>query len=427
MDINEFYKKFYEIYTPILDFHNNSIPLCAAETVISNFVKMPLMSFVQEKYILGGIMEYSKTNFVGSNNLYKIYYMLSDICKTIFKCNYADGRTLSGVNTISTLLMSLFESGDTIYISDEEYGGHSSMPIICKRLGINIIKMPYDFQNMDFCYDIINIDLRSGRIKGILVSLSDILFQPDLTKLELSSNTILIYDATQVLGLIAANKITNFFNIFPDDYPLIIAGSTHKTLPGPTNGLILTNSKKISEQIDLKINPDYLRNVQMHQILSLIFCLVEFDLYGKDYINRVVENAENLAGSLSKAGFELVNLNGAFTSTHQLFLKLPLEITNKFYLDCQLYNITLNERYRKIYSGSGIRIGTQQISRYDWGKNEIEKITHILHMIYSDCLLNVHTHYKGIHEEIKVLIKCKNIKYTVSQENFNNFLKLFKQ
>ena len=45
---------------------NKLLPLCAAENVASPFSKIPLDTFLQEKYIMGGVMEYQNhSNFVG--------------------------------------------------------------------------------------------------------------------------------------------------------------------------------------------------------------------------------------------------------------------------------------------------------------------------------------------------------------------------
>lgn len=347
---------------------------------------------------------------------------MNELCKELFHCTYADGRTLTGVNTISTLLMSLFEIGDTIYITSPEYGGHSSMPKICQRLGIHVIEMPYDINNMDFYYDEINKNISEKNIKGILVCLSDMLFQPNLSLIDFTEDTILIYDATQVLGLIATKKLINFLDSFSKDTPFILAGSTHKTLPGPTNGIIMTNSKKLMDKIDEKINPDYLRNIQMHQILSLIFCLQEFSVFGTEYMNAVVDSSNVLAKLLSNKGFDVISQNGIFSNTHQIFIHLPVEITHAFYLECQLYDVTLNERYRKIYKNSGIRLGVQQIARYGWGVSELEIISDILEKIYLDCINGTHKQYRSISYSIEELSKSKNLKYTL---DITKFLKFF--
>lgn len=421
MNFGEFNNKFANIYNPILRFEDKSLPLCAAETSISDFVRYPLLSFVQEKYILGSVINYTEANFIGSRSLFEVYGLLTELCEELFHCSYADGRTLTGVNTISTLLMSLFEIGDSIYITSPEYGGHSSMPKICKRLGIHVIEMPYDIENMDFCYDEINKKIKEKNIKGILVCLSDMLFQPDLSQIDLSSGTILIYDATQVLGLIAAEKLPNFFDTLPKDLPFILTGSTHKTLPGPTNGIVLTNSKELMHQLDTKINPDYLRNIQMHQILSLIFCLEEFSIYGKEYMNAVVESSNALAKLLRDKNFDVINRNSVYSNTHQIFIHLPHESTHAFYMECQLYNITLNERYRKIYKDSGIRLGVQQIARYGWKNKELEIISEIFEMINQDCLAKTHSHYQEISNLIAQLAKDKHLKFTLDISNFLEF------
>ena len=111
MNFGEFNNKFANIYNPILRFEDKSLPLCAAETSISDFVRYPLLSFVQEKYILGSVINYTEANFIGSRSLFEVYGLLTELCEELFHCSYADGRTLTGVNTISTLLMSLFEIG----------------------------------------------------------------------------------------------------------------------------------------------------------------------------------------------------------------------------------------------------------------------------------------------------------------------------
>ena len=56
------------------------------------------------------------------NNLFELYNLLNRLSSELFKSMYADGRTLTGVNTISLLLMSLFKNNDKILISDEECG-----------------------------------------------------------------------------------------------------------------------------------------------------------------------------------------------------------------------------------------------------------------------------------------------------------------
>lgn len=427
MKYDEFYKLCEKVYEPITNFEKSCLPLCAAENEQSEFTKIPLKSFIQDKYIMGGIEEYQEhNNFIGSNNLFELYNLLNRLSSELFKSMYADGRTLTGVNTISLLLMSLFKNNDKILISDEECGGHSSMPKLCKRLGIKTCSMPYDYNNYDFDYEKLNTLLLDDSIKGILICQSDMIFQPKLEKIKMDKNKILIYDATQVLGLIASKKIRNYLEFFDSSYQFIMAGSTHKTLPGPTNGLILTNSSDIINKIDLKINPDYLRNVQLHQIMSLIFTLEEFSIFGKEYCEHMVKVANMLGKLLEEKGINIVKKDKIYTETHQIFILMDSKIVDKFIMRCQVYKITLNARKKQIYNGSGIRIGTQLIARYGWNYDELKIISEVLYKVYLECI-DENTNYSNyIISEVKNLSKRKMIKYTFEENIIDLTNKLFK-
>ena len=242
----------------------------------------------------------------------------------------------------------------------------------------------------------------------------------------MDKNKILIYDATQVLGLIASKKIRNYLEFFDSSYQFIMAGSTHKTLPGPTNGLILTNSSDIINKIDLKINPDYLRNVQLHQIMSLIFTLEEFSIFGKEYCEHMVKVANMLGKLLEEKGFNIVKKDKIYTETHQIFILMDSKIVDKFIMRCQVYKITLNARKKQIYNGSGIRIGTQLIARYGWNYDELKIISEVLYKVYLECI-DENTNYSNyIISEVKNLSKRKMIKYTFEENIIDLTNKLFK-
>lgn len=361
---------------------NKMLPLCAAENVMSPFSKIPLDTFLQEKYIMGGTITYQhKNNFIGSEKLFKIYNLLNLQCKKMYNCQYSDARTLSGVNAVTTLLMSLFSAGDTILISSEESGGHGSMPKICHRLGIRTMEIPYDYRNYDFDYEKSNELLKHEEIDGILICISDIIKMPQLYKFSLPNNCTLIFDATQILGLIATDTIENPLKWFDDTQNFILMGATHKTLPGPTCGLIMTNNLQLAQKFDTLINPNYLRNNQLHHILSLILTLMELEVYGNEYSNRIVNNANILAGYLKENGFDVLSASPKYTYTHQIFISMSYIAAKNFSRRCDAYGISINVRNKQLYNPCGLRIGTQEISRYGWAETEMSTISDILKSI----------------------------------------------
>lgn len=396
---------------------NKLLPLCAAENVISPFSKIPLDTFLQEKYIMGGVINYQReSNFVGSKNLYKIYELLSLQCNKLYGCKYADARTLSGVNAVMTLLMSLFSSGDTILISSEECGGHGSMSKICHRLGINTVEMPYNYDIYDFNYKEINEILKKEKINGILICLSDIIIMPQLNKIDLPEECVLIFDATQILGLIATNSMQNPLQWFTDKQKFILMGATHKTLPGPTCGLIMTNNLDLANQFDTLINPDYLRNSQLHHIFSLILALMELEIYGKQYCVSVVNNANFLAASLVKYNFDIIKVSPKYTYTHQIFISMPETDARKFYNKCLDYGVSINLRNKELYKTCGLRIGTQEISRYGWDEKEMSDISEILRDIRDNKYFS-----QDISNRINMISSNKKICYTFD-ENYYDIL-----
>lgn len=392
------------------------LPLCAAENAVSPFSKIPLDSFIQEKYIMGGVMVYDdNNNFIEGKDLFSFYEFLNNQCQRLFHCLYADARTLSGVNAVMVLLMSLFKEGDTIMITSEDSGGHGSMPLICHRLGIKTLYLPFDYELMDYDYDRANLLLEEKSIDGILICPSDIIFQPHLYNFKLPEHCVLIYDATQTLGLIATNENINPFNWYSLSDKFILMGATHKTLPGPTCGLIMTKNLELAARFDTIINPDYLRNVQLHQILSLILTLMEIESFGHEYNKNIIQNVNLLGGRLKDCGMQVIQALSRenFSETHQLWLHMNEKETKTYINRCEDLGITLNARYKKLYHGSGIRLGIQEITRYGWGHNEIDDLSEILwELSQPDC------HTTILKQKIQLLTEKKHMKYTFDENKY---------
>lgn len=357
------------------EYQSKSLPLCAAENILSSFVRAPLASSLQEKYIMG-LSEYSEeNNFVGSHHLKEYYDELSKLCKRIFNAEYADARTLSGMNCVTTLLMSITKNGDTILLLSDQSGGHASMRHVSERLGLNIIDIEYDYTNYDIDYCKLNNQIQSFNPKAILLAPSDIIKPISINKIIVDINCTILYDASQLLGYIATGLIEN-----PLDFDnVVLFGGTHKTIPGPTSGLILTNSKNIANLIEHRINPMYMRNSQMNNIVSLILALIELEKYGKNYLEKVTTNANYLSKILEKEyNFSIGKQGTRFTETHQIFLLTSKTIQKNIYSNSIKHHISLNKKQKQLFRGTGIRLGLQEVTRYEWNEKEMHIIASIL-------------------------------------------------
>ncbi|MGG5317367.1 aminotransferase class I/II-fold pyridoxal phosphate-dependent enzyme [Enterococcus sp. AZ072] len=389
------------------NFESKTLPLCAAENAMSDFSKLPLASSIQEKYIMGGTLSLQVDhNFMESGILFEYYQLLTKLGKELYGANYTDGRTLTGMNALTTVLMSAFKIGDKVLLSSEDVGGHGSIPLICKRLGLDYDFLPYDFEAFDFDYDQINEMLKKEKISGIVIGLSDIQYTPQIEKIDLQ-NTILVYDATQTLGLIAYNPKANPLLTMPEENKILLLGATHKTIPGPSCGLIMARNISFAEEIDSKINPVYIRNVQMHQLLSLIYTLVEFQVYGKQYIEKIIDNTKTLS-KLIEPNFNLIKKEDTYSLTHQIHFYLDPGKIDNFYQNASFHSVTLNKRTKKIYNYSGVRIGTQEITRYGYEADDLRLVSEVLNLLQENQTKLVN---KRISDILRILTEKKTVNY----------------
>lgn len=420
------FKEFVNITEKYNEFKKNCIPLCAAENCASEFSKIPLGSSIKEKYVMGGPLEYIKDdNFIGADIVYPYYHIIGDLCGQLFSAQYADARTLTGMNSITTLLMSLTNIGDKIAVSSVDCGGHASIPDICMRLGLRLLELPYNYEELDFDYEGINELININKdIKLILICISDVVNPFDISKIINPRNIPIVYDATQTLGLIAGNVIDNPLASRTNQENFILMGATHKTIPGPSCGLIMTRNMNLASDFDNKINPAFIRNTQLNEKLSLICTLLEIKYFGKDYAAHTVQNARDLANILSNCGFQVMNKKRNYTSTHQIFLTCDEHRMYSFYDNCDYYNITLNFKTKKLFKNAGIRIGTQEISRYKWEHSELLVIGDILKCLYDHPKAYLNNNINAyIREKISMLLPLKTVQFTFEPQDYETILK----
>lgn len=369
-------KQYINLVNELQKNEETKIPLCAAETYISPFCRQALNSEFEGKYSF--VDQNGNNSFIGGIYVSRLNQLLQEECKIIFKANYANADSLTGINCFSVCAMSLLTRGDRVLLTTPEQGGHPSIPVILDSLGILYDAIPFAYENYQIDYARLNVLCNTQNYKFIIFCQSDIINPPNLSKIHISDDIGIIYDGTQTLGLIAGDVLENPLNI----KNVVLIGGAHKTLPAPSCGLIMTNNIKYSEQLSKNITPNYLRNTQPNHIAALLLCLIEQEQYGKQYQTKVVQLANMLGEELEKRHFKLAKLQeNVYTRTHQLFILMNELETNNFYTNAQKFNVTLNKKHKRLFQDNGIRLGTQQIARYNWNQNEIELLAELLFLL----------------------------------------------
>lgn len=412
VDIDSEINKIFELSEDFHKYHQRALPLCAAENVVSDFANIPLSFGFQERYIMNNTYSFNMDdNFIGCEKLFPFYQMLSDTCSRVFGAKYTDPRPFTGMHCIDMITKTVCKSGERMMILGKEYGGHASVKPVVERLGIEVYEAPYDIDSFDLDYEAVNKMINEKHIKYVLLAPSDIIKPLNVEKID-TTDCVLMWDCSQLMGLIAAGLCSNPLKTMKN---IIMFGGTHKTFPGPASGLIMTNEKYLHDLMETSINPKFLRHSQMHQKISLLFSLIEFEKYGKDYMSHMVHCSNYLGEKLREKGFDIADFQGQISATHQIFIRCTKEQMNTIYDNAYKCEVTLNKKTKKLFYGYGIRLGTQEIARYDWNEATLDKIADILAML-SDKNVNV--------SEVRHLVDTlpeKKIHFTFDDSVCNKF------
>ena len=409
--------KLYDFSSDFKRYHERALPLCAAENAISPFANLPLGFGFQERYIMNNTYSFNMDdNFIGCEKLFPFYQMLSETCSRIFGAKYTDARPFTGMHCIDMIVKTVCKPGDKMMILDKEYGGHASVKPVVERLGIKVYAAPYNLNENDLDYDEVNAMVKREGIKFILLAPSDLIKPLSVEKIN-TDNCVLLWDCSQLLGMVAAGICNNPLKTMKN---IIMFGGTHKTFPGPASGLILTNEKYLHDAMETEINPKLLRNPQMHQKISLLFALIEFEKYGADYMSHVVHCSNYLGAKLRELGYDIADIDGRISATHQIFIRCSKEVMDTIYDNAYKCEVTLNKKHKSLFMGYGIRLGTQEIARFDWNDEALDKVAEIIKE-----LSNKNIDVSAVKAKIKSLPE-KTIKYAFSGEELNRFVELMK-
>lgn len=349
------------------------IPLCAAETYTSNFSLKALNSHIEGKYGFG------TNDFIGGNIVLELKKLCSDLCKEIFNSKYSNFDTMTGMSSITYTIMALLNFGDKVLITTPNQGGHPSLPIILETLGITFDEMPYSFENYQIDYDMANIMLNTKNYNAIIFCQSDLLAPPELECFNFLDDTMIIYDCTQTLGLIAGNMIKNPMENLDN---IVLLGGTHKTLPSPSCGIIMSNNDNIISKLDGRLSPGFLRYIQPNHIAALILSLIEFKEFGNEYCKKIQDTNLILSNLLIDYGFKIAKISDKeYSKTHQIFMLTSEEEMERMFDNANRFNVTLNKKHKQLFKDYGIRLGVQQISQYGWNENEIQKLAQLLYLL----------------------------------------------
>ena len=418
------YKEDVKTFENLIKDHNdwmkNSINLIASENITSPQVKTALASDLSHRYAEG---QAGERLYEGCGYIDDIETLTIELSKKLFRAEYANVQPISGVTANLATFFAFAKPGDKIMTMSVPMGGHISHENV-SAAGVRGLKnVFYPFNN-----DIMNIDIDKMQKKIIEEKPKIVLFGgslflfphpvKDAVEAAQEVGAKVAYDGAHVLGLIAGKQFQDPLKEGAD----VMMGSTHKTFPGPQGGIILAK-EEYENTINNAVFPGIVSNHHLHHLAGLGIATAEMMEFGEDYAKQTIKNSKALAQALNEEGFNVMCEELGFTQSHQVAMNVA-NVKNASVLAKELEqnNIILNKNLipgddvNNSDNPSGIRLGTQEMTRLGMKESEMKHIANLIKKVAMDDI-NVKN------EVIEFVKDYTKIHYSFKEQEAYNFVK----
>lgn len=378
------------------EFFGTSLPMIASENILSPGALEMLVTDFHGRYAEGLP---GKRYYQGCQYFDEVESRCIELAKRLFRCHWVNVQSTSGTVSNMAALKALAKPGDDITALSTASGGHIShakMGAVGLR-GLKVTEYPWDVDAMALDLDGTVQLVRQLKPKLALFGGSVLLFPTPLKGAVADAcaevGARIMFDAAHVLGLIAGGK-------FPD--PLregadVMTGSTHKTLPGPQGGVVLSDHKGASEDdakflrsLETGVFPGVVSSYHLHHVAAKAIAFAEHIEFGAAYADQTIRNAQALAEGLAAEGFRVFGEDRGYTQTHQCLVQVGEVGEGKGKWAAELLeranivtNMNLVPGDTKPMSPSGLRLGTQELTRIGMKEPQMGEIA----QLYAQVLL----------------------------------------
>jgi glycine hydroxymethyltransferase len=361
----------------------NSLPMIASENVLSPLCREMLITDFHGRYAEGtpGHRYYEGCRFFDN-----VEEKAIELAKKLFNCSYADVRPTAGTTANIAILKALMKPGEPATVLDLANGAHISFGKwgAAGVRGIELISYPFNDKEM-------NIDV-NGAVKLIkkvkpklaLNGRSVFLFPSPIKEIAEAAHDVgahLVYDAAHVLGLIGGKQFQDPLREGAD----VMSGSTHKTLPGPQGGIIVSDHKGDTKEdqsflrkLGFGVFPGVTSSYHLHHVAAKAIAFAEHLEFGEAYATQIIKNAQRFGQALHERGFEVFGEKLGFTKSHQVLLEIGpekgKEASKKLEDAGIITNMNTIPGDTDPLNPSGLRLGTPELTRIGMKENEMDEV-----------------------------------------------------
>jgi glycine hydroxymethyltransferase len=403
----------------------NSLPMIASENVLSPLCREMLITDFHGRYAEGTP---GKRYYEGCEIFDRVEEKAMEVAKKLFNCSYADVRPTSGTTANIAVLKALIKPGETAVVLDLANGAHISFGKWggAGVRGINLVSYPFNDEKMNIDIDGAFKLIKKIRPKLCLNGRSVFLFPSPIKELAKAAHEVdayLIYDAAHVLGLIGGKQFQDPLREGAD----VVNGSTHKTLPGPQGGMVLSDHKGDTDEdksflrkIGFGVFPGVTSSYHLHHVAAKAIAFAEHLEFGKAYAKQTIKNAQALAQSLYERGFQVFGEKLGFTKSHQILLAIGpgkgKEASKKLADAGIITNMNTIPGDEDPLNPSGLRLGTPELTRIGMKESEMDEVAEFYKRVLLD---NDDT--KKIKKDIKEFRKDYQTLHYCFKEGFRGY------
>lgn len=359
-----------------LDRQQNQIELIASENIASRAVLEANGSILTNKYAEGYP---GKRYYGGCEHVDVIEQLAIDRAKKLFNCSFANVQPHSGASANEAVFLALLNPGDTILGMSLAHGGHLTHGAAPNQSGKWFNAIQYGVQKEDGLLDYEQAAelAREHKPKLIITGASAYPRRIDWAKFREIADEVgalLMSDIAHYAGLIAAGAYPS-----PLPYADVVTTTTHKTLRGPSGGMILSNNEDLGKKINSAVFPGLQGKPLSHVVAAKAVAYGEaLRPSFKAYAQAIIDNAQILAQTMKDGGFDIVT---GGTDCHIVLVDLRPKGLKGNTAEVALENagMTCNKNAvpydpEKPFVTSGVRLGSPAGTTRGFGPQEFRQI-----------------------------------------------------
>jgi glycine hydroxymethyltransferase len=290
-------------------------------------------------------------------------------------------QAYSGSGANLAVYKALLKPGDTLMGLELASGGHLSHGFQTAKRKVTAAatyytSIPYKVgANGLIDYDALAKQVAEAKPRLLICGASAYSRDWDYARLRAVADTVgayLMADIAHISGFVATGLMAS-----PFPWCDVVTTTTHKTLRGPRAALIFAR-KPLEVAINDAVFPGMQGGPHMNAVAAVAVQLREVTtLEFRDYMMRVRENAQALAGTLQELGHTIVT-DG--TDNHLLLVDLRPHGVDGSVVSARLESVGISVNKNTIPGDtsalrpSGIRLGTPAITTRGWGTVEMTAI-----------------------------------------------------